>query len=302
MLAILAGAGAVRAAEVVVLVSADLPPYLQAAEGVKGALLPVLDEEEILVLSLAGKQERWPAVAERIGRESPKVVVPLGSLATVLASTRLDGPAVVYGMILNPAKLLAGATEPSRITGVSMDVAPGQIFQNIREALPAAGRVGVLYDPKRSQHVVDEAHLAAVSSGLDLVAVAVEGQRDLPAAVRDLCDRDVDVLWLFVDRTVLQTREGLEAIMLETLRRGIPVVAPSERYVKAGALLGMSVEYRDLGLQTGEMAREVVAGRTPFPAPQRPRSLVLSVNQKVREALGVDLPGDFQKEVSRFIE
>jgi ABC-type uncharacterized transport system substrate-binding protein len=302
MLAILAGAGAVRAAEVVVLVSADLPPYLQAAEGVKGALLPVLEEEEVLVLSLAGKQERWPAVAERIERESPAVVVPLGSLATVLAARRLEGPAQVYGMILNPAKLLAGAAEPSRITGVSMDVAPEDIFGHIRQALPAARKVGVLYDPKRSQQVVDEARLAAVASGLDLVAVPVEGQRDLPAAVRDLCDKDVDLLWLFVDRTVLQTREGLEAIMLETLRRGIPVVAPSERYVKAGALLGMSVDYRDLGLQTGEVAREVLEGQTPLPAAQRPRSLVLSVNQKVREALQVDLPKQFEKEVSRFIE
>lgn len=290
-----------RAADVVVVLSADLPPYQEAADGVRSAL-EARGGDGVRVVSLEGRQERWAAVAEQIAEESPRVVVPIGSLATVLAGRKLEEIPIVYTMILNPGSLLKGAPAERAITGVSMNANPAQVFREMRGALPKVRAVGALFDPARSSEIVDEARIAAASVGIRLEAVPVGSTRELPDAVREVVGKDIDALWLFVDRTVLQTREGLELIMLESLRQGVPVVAPSDRYVKAGALLALGIDYSDLGAQTGELVGRLLEEEGDLPAPERPRTLEITVNEKVREALGIQLPSDFRNQVARYLE
>lgn len=287
-LALVAGAGEVRAERVAIVLSADLPPYQEAAQGVEKQL----GDHEVVTYSLEGFQDNWLKVEAKLKREPADVVVTVGSLATALASRRMGETPVVYTMVVNAEKLLDPNGAPA--TGVTLDQDPARSLRAMRESLPRVRKVGVLYDPEQSGARVDEARVAAASLGLELAAVEVEDTRDLPGALRRLLDRRPDALWLLVDRTVLSTQEGLELIMLETLRRGVPVVAPSERYTKTGALVAFSAEYGDVGEQAGRLTLRVLtlqeAGAVlPLPAPERPERLKQVINEKVRETLGMEV-------------
>jgi putative ABC transport system substrate-binding protein len=287
-LALVAGAGEVRAERVAIVLSADLQPYEEAAEGVE----KLLGDHEVVTYSLEGFRDNWLKVEARLNREPADVVVTVGSLATALASRRMGDTPVVYTMVVNAEKLLDPNGAPA--TGVTLDQDPARSLGAMREALPRVRKVGVLYDPKQSGARVDEARVAAASLGLDLTAVEVEDTRDLPGALRRLLDQRPDALWLLVDRTVLSTQEGLELIMLETLRRGVPVVAPSERYTKTGALVAFSAEYGEVGEQAGRLTLRVLTLQEadavlPLPAPERPERLKQVINEKVRETLGMEV-------------
>jgi putative ABC transport system substrate-binding protein len=298
--ALLGGAAELRAERLVVVRSGEITPYIQAQEGMTG----LLGEHELILLTLDGRQERWPTIEERIEAEAPDAVVAIGSLATALASRRVEDVPVVFTMVVNPEKLLEEGGPPT--TGVSMDPDPRRVFRHAREAIPGLRRIGILYDPKHSQERVDEGRIAAAAMGIHLEAVEVSETRDLPRALRELLDADVDALWLVVDRTVLATREGLELIMVETLREGIPVVAPSHRYAKAGALMALNVDYEMLGEQTARLLLEVLQRRrmapgTALPPTQRPERLELILNDKARETLRVEIPDEVQEQATRVI-
>ena len=287
-LALVAGAREACAARLAVVYSADLPPYAQAGEG----LARTVQGNEVVTYTLEGVQEKWLEVERALAAQPPDLVVTVGSLATALASRRLKGVPIVYTMVVNPEKILEPGGAPA--TGVSLDQDAARAFRAVTEALPGVRKVGVLFDPAQSGPRVEEAKAAAAAAGLGLLPVEVPSARELPEALRRLLDQRPDVVWLLVDRTVLATQEGLELIMLETLQRGVPVVAPSERYAKAGALLALTSDYGQVGEETGRLALRALKSRAsgaPLPAAERAESLQTVVNEKVRGTLGVEVRG-----------
>jgi putative ABC transport system substrate-binding protein len=100
----------------------------------------------------------------------------------------------------------------------------------------------------------------------------------------------MDVLWMVADSTVYTPR-STEFILQYTLGHQIPFVGLSAKYVKAGALFAVSWDYTDLGEQAGELAHQILAGKTPAElAVATPRKLPLVLNMKSARSLGVKIP------------
>lgn len=192
-------------------------------------------------------------------------------------------------MVLDPERY---ALRAPNVTGLSLKVPLHRQFQTIRTLLPAAKRVGVLYDPDRSGDLVDEARRPASRLGIELVERQVRDAKDVPAALRSMLTT-IDALWLVPDSTVL-TDDSFRFILNTTLDTNVPVIAFSSEFVRNGALAALSIHPDDIGRQAGELVKRLLSGGRPQhgAATVPPDRVRLAVNLKTAKYLGVLLPGE----------
>lgn len=227
----------------------------------------------------------------------PALLVTLGSQATAAVTDRIKDVPVVFCMVLNPVAsgFVPELEQPGgNVTGASLDVPVARQFEAIRSVVPAARKVGVLFNPAETGHVVKEAEGAAREVGLTLVERAVRTPGEVPQALEAL-GRQVDVLWAVADATVF-FGGSTEHILRYTLSNGIPFMGLSPAFVQAGALMALAVDYGEVGEQCGAQALQVLAGRQPGVLPVTvPGRVTLHLNIRTAESIGVKIPSQAMK-------
>ena len=98
---------------------------------------------------------------EKIHHEPPDIVVAIGTTAFKKVK-ELKGLPIVYLMVVSSE--IDQALYPN-ISGVSMDVAPGASFAAMKDMLPNAKRVGLLYDTRHLKSFVRMPPVLHVHSG-----------------------------------------------------------------------------------------------------------------------------------------
>jgi putative ABC transport system substrate-binding protein len=125
--------------------------------------------------------------------------------------------------------------------------------------------------------------------GFELLAREIASPRDIPDALRGLANR-ADVLWGIADSVVL-TPATAKTILSFSYQNRVPMVAPSESWVKAGALFALERDYEDVGRQCGELALQVLAGARPRSlGVQPPRRVTWVVNRRAARQLDLEVP------------
>lgn len=281
-----------RAAEILAVLSARLPPYEQALAEFRTQLsrLPAAGPKAIephtyteLVLTEAGPQGLARALRDR----RPALVLALGRSALLAAAELPQRPPTPLLYLLAPGVPPEVRDRP-HVTGVEIDVPPVATLAALREILPGVRRVGLLYDSRHTGALVEEARPAARAAGLDLVALPVQESRQVPARLGELAGR-VDLLWLLPDLTVA-TPEGAASFVQFSQRHRVPVLAFSRPYVERGATLAIAADPAGLAAQAARLARRLLAGELPgHMEPEPPARILVLVNRAVADKLGIAL-------------
>jgi len=193
---------------------------------------------------------------------------------------------IVYMMILDPLKHQLTA---ANMTGTLLEVPIDRQLKIMRAFLPTLHRVGTLYDPAKTSSRVKEAEQQATISDFQLKGLPVESEKDVPQQLRALLG-DVEALWLMPDSTVL-TNESIRFILESALARQIPVIGFSPEFTRLGALLSMSVNYGDVGRETGLLVKRILDGERLLPLNPLPiERLKITVNLKTARFLDMTFP------------
>jgi len=278
-------AGLVSAAEVVVLSSERSPSYTDASQATVAELVRLgVRRTEITQLYVpevvAGD---WAAA------QGAKVWVTLGSDALARALQREGRPALVSALIprLGFERLLRDSPTKSSAPALAvyLDQPFGRQLDLVRQVLPDARRIGVLWGP---ESVAQQANLqaAAQARGMDVVGGHVTAPGTLFAGLKTVLD-EADVLLAVADPQVYNGTT-ISNILLATYRARVPVMAFSPAYVKAGALVALYSSPREIGVQAGALARGVLQGG-PLPLSQYPLEFSVAVNEHVARSLGMVL-------------
>lgn len=169
--------------------------------------------------------------------------------------------AVIYTAVTDPvaAELAREDGSPvGNITGTSDKLPVEQQLQMIREVLPEAKKIGILYTTSEINSVtaIEEYEQLAGNYGFELVASGISTGADVPLATDALLGK-VDCLTNILDNTVVS---ALPLILDKANQKGIPVFGSEIEQVKIGCLAAMGLDYIDLGKQTGAMAARVLKG------------------------------------------
>jgi len=298
----------VESKTVCLLFSRDLEPYRVAVEGLKHRLCPPAEDPALAAYTFTERTVTGmevDALIEWLDGQRPDLIVTLGTEASKIAAVHARQTPVVFAMVANPIDngiLPRRAHAGQLVCGVTTDVDPGEQFAVLKEALPQARRVGVIYCPQYTEATVSAGGEAARRAGLDLVRLAVEPYRVAPAIER-LHGEGVDALWTVTDPGVMVPASARK-ILTSALKARLPVLGFSPAMVRAGAVVGFGIEARTIGRQAGDIAHAILReGKTPADVHLvYPHKVTRHVNLGVAERIGVRLPAPLLADAERVKE
>ena len=287
-------ASAAWGAEIVVVTSGDALPYQQAQAGATEILEQ--DKHTVRTVTLADLSAK--GIDATIGPAD--AVVAVGTPAAVWLHKQLPAKrTLVFCLVSDPAS--AGLMDGRKTYGVTTEVPLAQQFALLAEALPQARTIGMLYhsdtpEGKRLLAAVKE----ALPNGWQLAPAAVDKCGSVAQAIDELTRQHVDAVWTIADSTTYDAA-GVRALLLSSLRKRIPVFGFSAAFVRAGALLGVSVDPKAQGTQAAAVVRRLL--KDPADATLKQvagaESCQLAVNLIVADKLGVVLPDGFVGKASK---
>lgn len=156
----------------------------------------------------------------------------------------------------------------------------------IQVAFPARKAVGVLVTPQLQSKV---SRLEALLSerSIRLFSERVDRESDVGGAVERLTQNVV--LLLATPDPLVYSPNSVQPLLLTTYRSGVPVVAFSEAYLRAGATAALFSTADQLALQATELIQGVREGRA-LSLPVYPRYYSVGVNATVARSLGIRMP------------
>lgn len=200
---------------------------------------------------------------------------------------------VIYTAVSDPVEAgLANedGTPVGNITGTSDALAVDAQLHMIREILPDAKRIGIIYTTSEANSISTVASYeeAAAGYGFEIVTTGITAMSEVPLAAADMVTK-VDCITNLTDNTVVS---ALQSVLDEANKADIPVFGSEVEQVKAGCVASMGLEYFELGKQTGKMAAMVLRGETKasemkFEVITEPS---LYVNFAAAEKIGLELP------------
>ena len=276
-------------ANVSVIFSSDIDPYQQTWEGIK----KVFEEKKVSLNFSEYHLERQnsDSISLQITQENLDLVFTIGPQASKLVKNKIKDIPVVFSLVLNPEEIIN-----TNITGVSLDMPITVKLKYIKRILPDVKKIGVIFSSK-SIPVYEEILHGCEAMGFQLIGQEIRSGKEFKDAFEDI-SRQIDA-FLMIPDTEIYFQQSIKYLLLEGLRRKLPVIGLSSAYTKAGAFVSFDNSYSDIGKQAGEIALRVLAGEKPENiAPARPRTIQFSLNLLVAERLGITIPSDIIKESS----
>ncbi len=177
---------------------------------------------------------------------------------------------VIYTAVSDPVG--AGLVNEDRtnvgnITGTSDKLPVTEQMALIRELMPDAKKIGILYTTSEANSVstIQEYKDHAEEYGFEIVDTGINTIADVEMAAKDLASK-VDCISNLTDNTVVS---ALQTVLAAANDAKIPVFGSEVEQVKNGCVAAVGIDYVALGKQTGEMAAKVLKGEataaeTPF--------------------------------------
>lgn len=199
---------------------------------------------------------------------------------------------VIFTAVTDPvaAELAAeDGTPVGEVTGTSDKLPVEAQLQMIREILPEAKTIGIIYTTSEANSVsaIAEYEAKVGDYGFKLVTKGVTAVSEVGLAAEDLLTQ-VDCITNLTDNTVVS---ALATILDKANAVNIPVFGSEIEQVKIGCLAAEGLDYVALGRKTGEMAAKVLKGEAK--ASELSFELIteagLYINTKVAENLGITI-------------
>lgn len=245
--------------------------------------------------SAQGNTATAAQIAKKFAGDQPDAIVAIATPSAQAVAASARASKIIFSAVTDPvaAKLVKAWDEPGKnITGVS-DLTP--IYKHlamVKEVLPKAKKVGVIYNPGEANSVslVNLIKANAPMLGLTIVEAASPKSADVQTATRSLMGK-VDAIYLPTDNTVISAIEGVVKIAEQA---NIPLFAGDTDSVKRGAVAALGFNYYEVGRQTGEMLAKVLQGSRPKDLPvEGIDKTELFVNPKAAERMGISLDDAF---------
>ncbi|HUH87200.1 MAG TPA: ABC transporter substrate-binding protein [Pusillimonas sp.] len=300
--------GAAKAQSVAVTSIVEHPALDTLRDGVKDALAEAGHTEQKGLKWQFQTAQGNTAIATQIARkfvgDKPDVIVAIAtpSAQAVVAATKTIP--VVYAAVTDPvAAQLVPTLEASgtNVTGVSDRLELARQLEIIKQVVPDARKVGMVYNPgeANSVSVVEQLRELLPTMGMSLVEAGAPRTVDVGAAARSLVGK-VDVIYTSTDNNVVSAYETLVKVGNDAR---IPLVASDTASVSRGAIAALGLDYYEIGRQAGRIVVRILNGEKPGDIPSETSDkLALHVNPAAARKQGVTLSSQLLDSAAVVIE
>lgn len=231
-----------------------------------------------------GDQSNLKTIVSHFKDSKPNLICAIATPAAQAAANEIKDIPIVRTAITDytSAKLVKSDEKPGgNVTGVSDLASIDAQMDLARELVPNAKNIGLIYC---SSEVNSEIQANMVkdyckANGLNVVEKTVNNVNDIQQTAESLAGQ-VDLIYTPTDNTIAS---AIPALVKVKDARKIPVIAGADIMAKDGALAALSVDYYKLGLETGELAADILDGKVkPADAPIRHQKEYDTVINKIR--------------------
>jgi putative ABC transport system substrate-binding protein len=228
-----------------------------------------------------------------VTRGTPAAFAAKHATATIPIVMATSGEPVIEGLVASLAR------PGGNITGFHIMTPPelgGRRLQLLREAVPTASRIGILWNPVDLQPplIMKDTEKAARAMGIQLKSL--ELPRAWPSAPSKAFDQafedammgQLDALIAVEDYLTFTSRSRI--VDFAAMSR-LPVIYGLREFVDAGGLMSYGTDRRDLFRRAAGYAHRILNGARPGDLPiEPPARFELAINLKTAETLGLTLP------------
>ena len=279
LFAVATSAAADAPTHIALLLSRDIRPYVEAAEGFTEEMkrFGIFETQRFNLQDYTGKSEE--ILIEKLKTHHFALYVVVGPEALRLTAGNFSP--LVYMMVLNPDEVM-GPSAAATICGVSFRIPVRHQVASIRQALPEVRRVGLLYDPEHNEAFYEDAALCGTAVGLTLVPLRVTSTRKIGEVLNGVWS-GIEAIWLIPDQTVI-SESIVKFILKESLLRRIPAVGFNRFFHDSGAAVTFVFNYKTIGRQAATLSSKVLSEGAC--TPMVPAYEVLP-NEKVATKFGI---------------
>lgn len=244
------------------------------------------DQVNIVVKNAQGDPGVALTIANQFVNDEVDLIYAIATNAAQAAfnATEASKIPVVFNAVTDPVD--AGiveslATSNNHVTGVS-DAAPLQKqLELIKEILPEASKIGLLYnlgEPNGKLQVEQVAKLAP-SLGLEAVILGVSSSNEIAAAASQLAS-EVDAMYNITDNMIV---EATALIVDKANDNNIPVFGAEDGQLEQGLLAVDGLSYFKLGVQAGALVQDILFNNAA------PASLAIKTAQDTELKVQLDI-------------
>jgi len=257
--------------------------------------------------SAGGRYERLPeAVRDLAGAKLAAIVVE-GTPAALVAKRATSTIPIVLAIVGDPvgSGLVVSLAHPGgNITGLTnqtVDLAAKRL-QMLKEAIPSATRVVVIFNPDTGPNAATVGRLREVAPGIGVQVTfrSVRTTEELRSAFTGLGRTKADAIFIVDDGFMAARRE-------ELLRRGmevrLPIVYADTPFARKGVMLSYAVDHAAMFRRAAGYVDKILKGAKPGDLPiEQPTRFELVVNLRTAKALGLTIPQSILARADEVIE
>jgi putative ABC transport system substrate-binding protein len=261
---------------------------------------------EIVYRYARGSSAQLSPLADELAGLRPNILVGIGGDVTKALMEASKGQIpVVGGVSDNPisAGFATSLARPGKnFTGVTFltDEMAAKRVELLKEAVPNARRVAVVYNP---EHLDDElmfARRAAGALGIAMSGHPITRAEELDAALREAATGRADAVFVIASR-LTNLLSGRFAQF--GLNEKVPVIAAWREFTAAGALLSYGPDRLLQARKIADYIQKVLNGARPADLPiEQPTRFELVVNLMTARAIGLTISREFLVRADDVIE
>ena len=268
-------------------------------QGVKNALDSAGIEYDVQVGSSGSADSDCQSYAEQMASSGNySAIIAVATPAAVSAYSAVRNASsnipVIFCAVSDPvsAGLVNSVDEPgNNCTGTSdaIDIT-GQV-KLIKTLQPNIKNLGVIYTTTEANSISQLATLKAEcdANGINLVQKGINEASELQAVSVSLVS-EVDAITNLTDNNVV---DNMSVVLEQANQKGIPIYGSEIEQVKKGCIASASIDYVALGEKTGNIAVDVLGGKSAATYPVVTVSdSFLVVSPDVASSLGITIPAE----------
>lgn len=289
-----------------VLVSTGLHPLDYLRQGLRELGFVEGQDMVFAFRSADGNPRDLPGLARHLASLKPAVLFVAGPAALDAAVHATHSvPIVALDLETDPLRsgLVRSLERPrTNVTGLFLDqpAFAGRWFELIRQAVPKAQRINLLWDSSTGPWQLAAAKAAAQKLRFEIDTLVVRDENEFDQELSDGLRRRPDALVLLSSPLV---RARSKAIAGFCVRHRLPAISPFNEFAQAGGLMSYGPDVRDFYLRAAVFVDKLLKGARVSELPlSLPTQFRLVLNQGAARSMGLVLPSDLLAAADELID
>ena len=242
-----------------------------------------------------GKAERFPDLAAELVRLNVELIVAPSTPNALAAKQATSTIPIVTVLVGDPVAtgLISSLARPGgNVTGLTAQATDwsAKRLQLIKEAVPSATRVGILWNPTNPAHppAFKQVERAAATLQVQIQSLEVRTAGDLDVAFSTVTRDRPAALMVSDDQVTFVNRRRIVDFAMGAR---LPAIYWARSYVDEGGLMAYSANLGDLFRRSAAYIDKILKGAKPADLPvEQPTKFELVINLKTAKALGLTIP------------